>query len=101
MRFLCGRSPSSPALAPSAVPLNVAGPLGRVLWGTPRAMTGRDLDEVVEGFVNGARVAKETGWDGVQLHASHGYLLASFLSPRVRHGLCCFLPSLPAGVQGG
>ncbi|GAA5848100.1 hypothetical protein JCM9279_007453 [Rhodotorula babjevae] len=83
MRVLCGRSPSSPALAPSAVPLSVAGPLGRLVWGTPRAIAERDVDQVVEEFVNAARLVREAGWDGVQLHASHGYLLATFLSPKV------------------
>ncbi|GAA6027366.1 hypothetical protein JCM8097_007799 [Rhodosporidiobolus ruineniae] len=88
LRFLCGRSPSAPSLAPSSVPLSAgAGPLGallgRALWGTPREMSAQDVEEVVKGFVRGARLAKETGWDGVELHASHGYLLAQFMSPKV------------------
>ncbi|GAA6049656.1 hypothetical protein JCM3770_005055 [Rhodotorula araucariae] len=83
MRLLCGRPFSSPALAPSAVPLRVAGPLGALLWGTPRAMDAADLDAVVRQFVDGARLARDAGWDGVQIHASHGYLVASFMSPQV------------------
>lgn len=50
-------------------------------------MEEKDIDEVVEGFVRGARLAKETGWDGVEIHASHGYLLAQFMSPKVRRRL--------------
>ncbi|VDM68301.1 unnamed protein product, partial [Strongylus vulgaris] len=37
--------------------------------------------EVVDRFVYGAKVAYETGFDGIQLHAAHGYLLSQFLSP--------------------
>ena len=88
MRRFCGRPASEPALAPSAVPLVVgthplAHRLSGLLWGSPRAMTEGDIDRVVEQFVDGARLAHETGWDGVELHASHGYLLAQFMSPKV------------------
>ncbi|CDR44782.1 hypothetical protein NBRC10512_005880 [Rhodotorula toruloides] len=87
MRLFCGRPASQPSLAPSAVPMAV-GPnilgyaVGRLVWGTPEEMTATDFDEVVEQFVAGARLAKETGWDGVELHASHGYLLAQVMSPK-------------------
>lgn len=54
------------------------------MWGTPREMDHKDLDDVVEGFVQGARLARDAGFEGVQLHCSHGYLLAQFLSPNVR-----------------
>lgn len=46
-----------------------------------REMTKEDIDEVVESFINGGRRAKEAGFDGVQLHMAHGYLLSQFLSP--------------------
>ncbi|GAA5935721.1 hypothetical protein JCM10213_003671 [Rhodosporidiobolus nylandii] len=87
MRFGSGRPFSSPALAPSAVPLSAGNGmlgqvLGKALWGTPREMASEDIGEVVQGFVRGARLARETGWDGVELHASHGYLLAQFMSPK-------------------
>ncbi|GAA5909848.1 uncharacterized protein JCM6883_003114 [Sporobolomyces salmoneus] len=87
MRVLTGRSPFSPALAPSNVPMTAgngaAGKFaGQLVWGIPKEMTVGDIEEVIEQFRRGAKLAKETGWDGVQLHASHGYLLAQFLSPR-------------------
>ena len=49
--------------------------------GVPRAMTTSDIDEVVASFGQSARRAKEAGFDGVQLHGAHGYLINQFLSP--------------------
>lgn len=46
-----------------------------------RAMTLDDMAWVKEDFVAAARRAKEAGYDGVELHAAHGYLLNQFLSP--------------------
>lgn len=44
-------------------------------------MTQQDIDDTVAGFARGARIARQAGFDGVELHAGHGYLIASFLSP--------------------
>ena len=63
--------------APSPVPLGLPG--GQ--FGQPRAMTSEEIRGVIEGFGNAANVAKKTGFDGIQVHAAHGYLLSSFLSP--------------------
>jgi 2,4-dienoyl-CoA reductase-like NADH-dependent reductase (Old Yellow Enzyme family) len=48
----------------------------------PRALTLEEIDEIIEAFANGVGRAQEAGFDGAQLHAAHGYLLSSFLSPR-------------------
>ncbi|XGW17116.1 hypothetical protein V3C99_002046, partial [Haemonchus contortus] len=51
-------------------------------FGTPIALTEAQVKtEVVDRFVYAAKFAYEHGFDGVQLHAAHGYLLSSFLSP--------------------
>ena len=64
--------------APSAVKLGLPG--GQ--FGEPVAMTESDIGAVIAGFVRCARVCKDNGFTGVQLHAAHGYLLSQFLSPR-------------------
>lgn len=51
------------------------------LLGTPREMTMEDIDAAVTDWVRGARVAKEAGFSGCQLHGAHGFLLSQFLSP--------------------
>ncbi|MCO5071515.1 MAG: bifunctional salicylyl-CoA 5-hydroxylase/oxidoreductase [Rhizobiaceae bacterium] len=47
----------------------------------PREMTRADMDRVVADFVSATKRAAEVGFDILELHAAHGYLLSSFLSP--------------------
>ena len=64
--------------APSSV--GVALPGNR--FGTPVPLTGAEIEELIERFATAAAIAQDCGFTGVQLHAAHGYLLSSFLSPR-------------------
>jgi anthraniloyl-CoA monooxygenase len=48
---------------------------------TPRAMNRADMDEVRDQFVAAVRMAVEAGFDMIELHAAHGYLLSSFITP--------------------
>jgi len=65
-------------LAPSAVEIGLPG--GQ--FGKPKAMTAQDIAQVVYRFAMAARICKEAGFTGVQIHAAHGYLISSFLSPK-------------------
>jgi 2,4-dienoyl-CoA reductase-like NADH-dependent reductase (Old Yellow Enzyme family) len=46
-----------------------------------RAMTEDEIWEIVRAFSDGAKRAREAGFDGVQIHGAHAYLLSQFLSP--------------------
>ena len=50
-------------------------------WPVPREMSEADIAEVIDAFVQAARRADEAGFDVIELHAAHGYLLHQFLSP--------------------
>ncbi|SDK11074.1 NADH:flavin oxidoreductase/NADH oxidase family protein [Microbulbifer yueqingensis] len=73
-KYLCERP-----LAPSAVGVEVPG--GRGLFNTPRPMSDEEIREQVRRFARTASLAVEAGFDGVQVHAAHGYLISQFLSP--------------------
>ncbi|MCB2119574.1 MAG: bifunctional salicylyl-CoA 5-hydroxylase/oxidoreductase, partial [Rhodobacteraceae bacterium] len=47
----------------------------------PRAMTRADMDSVRDDFVRATEMAARAGFDMVELHAAHGYLVSSFISP--------------------
>jgi len=50
-------------------------------WPTPLALGAEDIDGIVEQFRLAARRSKEAGFDVIELHCAHGYLLHAFLSP--------------------
>ncbi|MCA9027438.1 MAG: hypothetical protein KDA86_19675 [Planctomycetaceae bacterium] len=64
--------------APSAVRLGLQG--GQ--FGTPVAMSIEEIADIRQRFATAARAVQAAGFTGVQIHAAHGYLLSSFLSPR-------------------
>ncbi|BBB90222.1 MAG TPA: FAD-dependent oxidoreductase [Methylomusa anaerophila] len=74
-----GRQTSSattgmPIMAPSPIPCPFVGEM-------PKEMTEEDIREIVEAYGEGARRAKDAGFDAVEIHGAHGYLINQFLSP--------------------
>ena len=63
-----------PLYAPSAIPCG----LNREV---PHAMSQAEITEVVEAFGRSARMMREAGFDGIELHGAHGYLIQQFMSP--------------------
>lgn len=65
-------------IAPSAIPLGEG-------WLQPAEMSSGDIARVVEDFAAAARRSNHAGFDIAEVHAAHGYLAASFLSPISNH----------------
>src|SRR5687768_1752892 len=61
-------------IAPSAIRFASTLPI-------PRAMNRADMDRVRENFVNATRMGRDAGFDMIELHCAHGYLLSSFITP--------------------
>jgi 2,4-dienoyl-CoA reductase-like NADH-dependent reductase (Old Yellow Enzyme family) len=63
-----------PTIAPSAIPFGAD-------WAAPRAMTHEDIERVRAAFALAAKRAVRVGFDAIELHMAHGYLIHSFVSP--------------------
>lgn len=72
----CSRKAVQGTIAPSAVQVDF-------LNQPAREMTVDEIEMVIEAFAQAARRVKAAGFDGVQIHAAHGYLIGQFLSPFV------------------
>ena len=66
------------AVAPSAIPFDAD-------WTTPRELSTAELDGIVSAFRAAAQRAVQAGFDAVEVHGAHGYLLHEFLSPIANH----------------
>ncbi|RSL86920.1 hypothetical protein CEP51_002524 [Fusarium floridanum] len=67
-------------ISASAVPLKHSA-TGRT-YGEAREATKEDIASIIEGFAHAAEYLEKAGFDGLELHGAHGYLIAQFLSPR-------------------
>ncbi|KAG2154256.1 uncharacterized protein EDB93DRAFT_1081670 [Suillus bovinus] len=91
--FLGGRPLFVPPLAPSPIRVGaghdenygrgaISDLMFHALFQVPTEMTTHDILNVQSSFVRGALLAYRSGFDGIQLHAAHGYLLAQFMNPK-------------------
>lgn len=74
----CGRQrflATYPMVAPSPVPWKALGGI------VPSELTIEEIEEIIEAFGNAARIAEKSGFDLVEIHGGHGYLINQFLSP--------------------
>lgn len=68
----------NPVIGPSPVMCKTVGVM-------PKEMTTAEVEAMVKCFVKGAVIAKTAGFDGVEVHAAHGYLVNQFMSPHTNH----------------
>jgi len=84
--FHCGRmawpeiNPANRVIAPSAVSPKQKNPLTGEAYPVPDEMSIFDIEHVITGFVETARGAIAAGFDGIEVHGAHGYLISNFLS---------------------
>ena len=89
--FHCGRmawpevNPAMRVIAPSTVPPKQNNPLTNSPYPVPEAMSLFDINHVIMGFVETAKGAVEAGFDGIEIHGAHGYLISQFLSSYSNH----------------
>ncbi len=84
--FHCGRmawpeiNPAGRIIAPSPISPQQNNPLTGLPYPVPDEMTEFDIAHVINGFVETAKGAVAAGFDGIEIHGAHGYLISSFLS---------------------
>ena len=84
--FHCGRmawpeiNPANRVIAPSAITPKQINPMTGEPYPVPDIMSQFDIDHVIVGFVETAKGAIEAGFDGIEIHGAHGYLINNFLS---------------------
>ncbi|ATO18236.1 NADH oxidase [Acinetobacter sp. LoGeW2-3] len=74
----CPKGLNRETVAPSAVPFS---PALAVSFGTPRELREDEILDIILRFATSAAICEKAGFEGVQLHGAHGYLISQFLSP--------------------
>lgn len=74
----CPKGLNKETVSASAVPFS---PMLATTFGTPRELTEPEILEIIQRFAESARICEKAGFEGVQLHGAHGYLISQFLSP--------------------
>lgn len=74
----CPKGLNKETVAPSAVPFS---PALATTFGTPRELREDEILDIIQRFARAAQICKQAGFEGVQLHGAHGYLISQFLSP--------------------
>ena len=75
----CGRQGTMEVVGETPI---APSPVANLLGVVPVPMTARQIFETIDNFVRAAERVMEAGFDGVEIHAGHGYLIHEFLSPR-------------------
>ena len=65
----------------SASDVRLEGTIMGMNFAKPHAASDEEIENIIEGFAHSAEYLYKAGYDGIELHGAHGYLLAQFLSP--------------------
>ena len=74
----CPKGLNRETVAPSAVPFS---PALATTFGTPRELREDEIIDIIQRFAISAQICEKAGFEGIQLHGAHGYLISQFLSP--------------------
>ncbi|TCB30258.1 NADH:flavin oxidoreductase/NADH oxidase family protein [Acinetobacter sp. ANC 4910] len=74
----CPKGLNKETVAPSAVAFS---PMLATTFGTPRELREDEILDIIQRFARSAQICEKAGFEGVQLHGAHGYLISQFLSP--------------------
>ncbi|TCH65746.1 NADH:flavin oxidoreductase/NADH oxidase family protein [Acinetobacter sp. ANC 4862] len=74
----CPKGLNKETVAPSAVPFSA---MLATTFGTPRELREDEILDIIQRFATSAQICEKAGFEGVQLHGAHGYLISQFLSP--------------------
>jgi len=69
----------------SASDVQLEGNIMGMTFNKPHAASEEEIHRIIDGFAHAAEYLEKAGYDGIELHGAHGYLLAQFLSPTTNH----------------